>query len=168
MNVQTTLHRNNRSGHNDRTMTYALDLASPPAECSALSTCPLSPRPDAARRARAFTRQTLGSWGLAELSDDAEVIVSELLANAVRHAAADQGDEASPASSQLGLWLLRHPQGLMCAVIDPSDRLPEIKQPGCVSEGGRGLHVIHSLSDHWGWTPLSERGKAVWAILFRD
>src|ERR1700745_4340170 len=44
--------------------------------------------PGAASRARSFTRQALACWDLAELTDDAQVIVSELLANAIRHAGA--------------------------------------------------------------------------------
>jgi anti-sigma regulatory factor (Ser/Thr protein kinase) len=147
-------------------MTYAPVPASPRQETSALIGCALSACPDEARRARSFTRDTLASWDLAELADDATVIVGELLANAIRHAVTSSpGSGAEPAG--LGLWLLRHAEGFMCVVTDPSDRVPALKQPGDSAEGGRGLHVIHSLSDHWGWSPLREHGKAVWAILFR-
>jgi anti-sigma regulatory factor (Ser/Thr protein kinase) len=154
-------------------MTYASPVVSVPQDTPAFSGCSLSPSPDAARRARSFTRQTLASWGLAELADDAQVIVSELLANAVRHtgvrhAGARQPDGGPGAwTAALGLWLLNHADGLMCVVTDPSDSAPTLKQPGDSSESGRGLHLVHALSDHWGWTRLSERGKAVWAILFR-
>jgi anti-sigma regulatory factor (Ser/Thr protein kinase) len=136
-----------------------------PAFCG----CSLSPCPDATRRARSFTRQTLASWDLAELADDAQVIVSELLANAVRHSGIGES-ECSPGAwtAALGLWLLSHSGGLMCVVTDPSDTAPALKQPGETGESGRGLHMVHALSDHWGWTPLSERGKAVWAILFQS
>jgi len=112
--------------------------------------------------------QTLASWGLAELADDAQVIVSELLANAARHTGVGQTD-GGPGTwpAALGLWLLSHADGLMCVVTDPSDAAPALKQPGDTSESGRGLHLVHALRDHWGWTRFSERGKAVWAILFR-
>ena len=149
-------------------MTYAPPLVSVPQDTPAFSGCSLSPSPDAARRARSFTRQTLASWGLAELADDAQVIVSELLANAVRHAGVRQPDGGPGTwTAALGLWLLNHADGLMCVVTDPSDSAPALKQPGDTGESGRGLHLVHALSDHWGWTRLSERGKAVWAILFR-
>ena len=149
-------------------MTYAPPAVSRPTETPAFSGCSLSPSPDAASRARSFTRHTLASWGLAELADDAQVIVSELLANAIRHAGFRR-PEGSPQAwaGELGLWLLRHADGFMCVVTDPSDSAPALQQPGHTGEGGRGLHVVHALSDHWGWTRLSERGKAVWAILFR-
>jgi anti-sigma regulatory factor (Ser/Thr protein kinase) len=149
-------------------MTYAPSLVTVPQDSAAFSGCSLSPSPEAAHRARSFTRQTLTSWGLAELADDAQVIVSELLANAVRHTGIRQS-EGSPGTwaAALGLWLLSHSDGLMCVVTDPSDSAPALKQPGDTEESGRGLHMVHALSDHWGWTHLSERGKAVWAILFR-
>jgi anti-sigma regulatory factor (Ser/Thr protein kinase) len=152
-------------------MTPATALACARQDAPAVIGFALSARPDEAKRARSFTRDTLASWNLADLADDATVIVGELLANAIRHAgigspalrAAEPGIEATG----LGLWLLRDNEGFMCVVTDPSDHAPALKQPGDCDEGGRGLHVIHSLSDHWGWSPLSGHGKAVWAILFR-
>ena len=156
-------------------MTYAPALASPRQEASAIVGCALSPRPDEARKARSFTRETLAAWDLADLTDDAVVIVGELLTNAIRHAGpCPQGHDtgADAEDARLGLWLLRHGAGIMCVVTDHSDRAPALRQPADTAEGGRGLHVVHSLSDHWGWTPLSAlgtgaHGKAVWAILFR-
>jgi anti-sigma regulatory factor (Ser/Thr protein kinase) len=148
-------------------MTYASPLVTLPLETPVFSGCSLSPSPDAARRARSFTRHTLASWGLAELADDAQVIVSELLVNAVRHTGIRQSESHGTWAAGVGLWLLSHADGLMCVVTDPSDSAPALKQPGDTSEGGRGLHMVHALSDHWGWTRFSERGKAVWAILFR-
>jgi anti-sigma regulatory factor (Ser/Thr protein kinase) len=152
-------------------MTHALPLVAPPTQTAAFTGCSLSASPDAASRARSFTGQTLASWDLAELTDDAQVIVSELLANAIRHAGPRQPGRTPPSwAAALGLWLLRQADGLMCVVTDPSELAPALKQPGDTGECGRGLHVVHALSDHWGWTLLSERGqrgKAVWAILFR-
>jgi anti-sigma regulatory factor (Ser/Thr protein kinase) len=144
-------------------MSYALSVSSLWEDTTAISRCQLTPSPEAARRARAFTREALASWGLTELSDDAEVVVGELLANAVRHTGL--GPECAAAA--YGLWLLRHQDGLMCVVTDPSSDPPAVRQPGRDAEGGRGLQVIHSLSDHWGWSPFGDSGKAVWAILCR-
>jgi anti-sigma regulatory factor (Ser/Thr protein kinase) len=148
-------------------MTTAPAQVCDPAELPYVTGCPLSPSPDAAGRARSFTRHTLSSWGLGELADDAEVVVTELLANAIRHAW-PAGEQASPEAAALALWLLRDTDGLMCVVTDPSDTVPALRQPGPAGEDGRGLHIVHALSDHWGWSALSQQGKAVWAILFRD
>ncbi|MDR3032839.1 MAG: ATP-binding protein [Kitasatospora sp.] len=149
-------------------MTYAPPLAPLPTETAAFTGCSLSASPDAASRARSFTRHALACWGLAELAEDAQVIVSELLANAIRHGCPGQpGGHPRAEADAPGLWLLRQAEGLMCVVTDPSNLAPALKQPGDTSECGRGLHVVHALSDHWGWTPLREHGKAVWAILFR-
>lgn len=155
-------------------MTPAAALASCPAESQspAVTGCPLIPSPDVASRARSFTRRTLASWSLDALSADAEIIVSELLANAVRHGWTDyaQGGSASGSrdtAPRLWLWLLRDTESFMCVVTDPSDLAPAFRQPG-LGEDGRGLHVIHALSDHWGWSPFGSQGKAVWAILSVD
>lgn len=148
----------------------AAALASCPAESQspAVTGCPLNPSPDAASRARSFTRRTLASWRLDALSSDAEIIVSELLANAVRHGCTDQARDGSRDAVGLWLWLLKNTDSFMCVVTDPSELAPAFRQPGLGCEDGRGLHVIHALSDHWGWSPFGRGGKAVWAILFFD
>jgi anti-sigma regulatory factor (Ser/Thr protein kinase) len=145
-------------------MTTAPALAARSAEPASVTGCPLSPSPEAAGRARSFTRDALTAWGLGDLADDAELVVTELLANAVRHAWPGQ---AGAGTAALALWLLRDTDGFMCAVTDPSDSAPAMRQPGPAGENGRGLHVVHALSDHWGWSPLGGHGKAVWAILSR-
>jgi anti-sigma regulatory factor (Ser/Thr protein kinase) len=168
MYMQMLLHRHLATGHNDETMTYAPQVVTVPQDTPAFSGCSLSPSPDAPSRARSFTRHTLASWGLTELADDAQVIVSELLANALRHTGIRQPGNGQRAwAAALGLWLLSHADGLMCVVTDPSDSAPALRPPGDTSESGRGLHMVHALSDHWGWTRLSESGKAVWAVIFR-
>src|SRR5215469_11925528 len=134
-------------------MTSAPPLAPLPTETAAFTGCSLSASPGAASVARSFTRQVLACWDLAELADDAQVIVSELLANAIQHAGPGQpGHHPGAWATGPGLWLLRRADGLMCVVTDPSDLVPALKQPGDTGECGRGLHVVHALSDHWGWT----------------
>src|SRR5580698_6395229 len=54
-------------------------------ETPAVTSRPLSPAPEEARTARQFVRELLTCWGLGYLSDDAELIVAELVGNAVRH-----------------------------------------------------------------------------------
>jgi hypothetical protein len=54
----------------------------------------------------------------------------------------------------------------MCAVLDPSASAPVLRMPDRTAESGRGLQMVDALSDVWGWSPVTGRGKAVWAILF--
>jgi anti-sigma regulatory factor (Ser/Thr protein kinase) len=123
--------------------------------------CPLGVNATSSRAARRFTRSTLREWDLAALADDAEAIVGEFVANAVSHAV------TSPIPGQvLGLRLLRRTGEVMCAVLDPSDSAPILRMPERNEEAGRGLQMVDALSDVWGWSPVTGRGKAVWAILF--
>ena len=126
--------------------------------------CPLSRGPQSARMARRLTRNTLREWGLAALADDAEAIVGEFVANAVSHAS--RAVAAVESGQPLGLRLLRRTGEVMCAVLDPSDTAPVLRAPGRNEEAGRGLQMVDALSDVWGWSPVTGRGKAVWAILF--
>ena len=127
----------------------------------AVAACALSLSAQSGRTARRFTRNTLRDWGLTSLADDAEAIVGEFVANAVSHAARAAGPGHS-----IGLRLLRRTGEVMCAVLDPSDSAPVLKVPDRTEEAGRGLQMVDALSDVWGWSPVTGRGKAVWAILF--
>jgi hypothetical protein len=126
--------------------------------------CPLGRGPQAGRAARRLTRNTLRDWGLWSLAEDAETIVGEFVANAVTHAAAMPDRKQGPENH--GLRLLRRTGEVICAVLDPSDTAPVLKEPGTIEEAGRGLQMVDALSDVWGWSPVAGRGKAVWAILF--
>ena len=117
----------------------------------------LTARPEAVRTARDFTRYTLGGWGLQELIDDAALVVSELVTNALKHAA--------PGGAVLKLRLLAQPPYLMCMVTDPSRDIPLRRQAGPADGNGRGLQVIDSCCSRWGWHLLDEGGKVVWALL---
>jgi anti-sigma regulatory factor (Ser/Thr protein kinase) len=127
----------------------------------AVAACALGLSAQSGRTARRFTRNTLREWGLASLADDAEAIVGEFVANAVSHAA-----PPSVPGQSLGLRLLRRTGEVMCAVLDPSDSAPVLRMPDRNEEAGRGLQMVDALSDVWGWSPVTGRGKAVWAILF--
>ncbi len=127
--------------------------------------CPLGRGPQSARAARRLTKDTLRAWGLTPLAEDAEIIVGELAANAITHAAPPAGALKS-AGEHLGLRLLRRPDEVICAVLDPSERAPVLKAPGSACAAGLGLQIVDALSDVWGWSPVPGRGKVVWAILF--
>lgn len=117
------------------------------------------------RKARDFTVATLRRWGLAALADDITIVVSELLTNALRHASQADGSDTA---RRIGGWPIRFgllcPGGcVLCAVADPSPRVPVMREPDYLAETGRGLHVVSSLSDGWGCTVPGEHGKVVWA-----
>jgi anti-sigma regulatory factor (Ser/Thr protein kinase) len=127
--------------------------------------CPLSRDPRSAGAARRLTRNTLRDWALASLAADAEMIVAELAANALTHGAGPEADRR-PGRENLGVRLRRGTSELICAVFDPSESVPMLKTPGSTEHSGRGLQIVDSLSDVWGWSPVPDRGKAVWAVLF--
>ena len=136
-------------------------------ETPAVTSRPLSPVPEEARTARHFVRELLSCWGLGHLSDDAEMIIAELVGNAVRH-----GVRMAPAAAARGasgpalrLCLLRRLGEVMLAVTDPSDEAPTPRPPSATGESGRGLQIVGALSYVWGWSPIEGHGKAVWAVL---
>ncbi len=136
-------------------------------ETPAVTSRPLGPVPEEARTARHFVRELLNCWGLGYLSDDAEMIIAELVGNAVRHGirtappVATRG-ETPPA---LRLCLLRRIGEVMLAVTDPSNEAPVPQPASADGESGRGLQIVGALSYLWGWSPIEGHGKAVWAVL---
>jgi anti-sigma regulatory factor (Ser/Thr protein kinase) len=118
--------------------------------------------PQAAGAARLFARSTLFDWDMDALVDSAAVIVSELVSNAMRYGLTNP--QNPPVSSQpVWLGLLLQEKTVLCAVSDPSPEVPVVKEPDYLAESGRGLHIIDSLSDAWGWTSPDHAGKTVWA-----
>ena len=143
-------------------------------ETPAVTSRPLSPVPEEARTARQFVRELLTCWDLGHLSDDAELIIAELVVNAVRHGlrtapqavvAGAPGTLGVAGASSLRLCLLRRVGEVMLAVTDPSNEAPTPRAPGWTGESGRGLQIVGALSYVWGWSPIEGRGKAVWAVL---
>ena len=101
-------------------------------------------------RARAVVREQLHDWGLAKLADGAELMVSELVTNAVRHA------HRQP----LQLRLVRG-DTLLCEVDDDDHELPNLSSAGPTDERGRGLRVVSTLAREWG-ASRTKTGKTVW------
>jgi anti-sigma regulatory factor (Ser/Thr protein kinase) len=116
----------------------------------------------AARAAREFAGQILGGWGLLVLAEDAAVIVSELVTNALRHGSCVVNGAAHE-DVELILW--RQADQVLCAVTDSGIGAPLLAQPEPFGEAGRGLHVVQALSATWGWTRLGGSRKAVWAAM---
>ncbi|MGW1891371.1 SpoIIE family protein phosphatase [Streptomyces sp. NPDC002004] len=110
----------------------------------------LAAEPGGAGRARAVVREQLGDWGLAALSESVELMVSELVTNAVRHTH----------SRQVELRLVRS-DVVVCEVEDDDPALPTLLNTGPGDEFGRGLRVVGGLAREWG-TSRTARGKTVW------
>ncbi|MEV7014644.1 SpoIIE family protein phosphatase [Streptomyces sp. NPDC093991] len=109
----------------------------------------LEPEDAAPGRARRLARRQLSRWGMEELSDSVELLVSEVVTNAVRYA-----------SRPVTLRLLRT-DVLRCEVGDDVPQLPRLRQARATDEGGRGLYLVNRLARRWGATRLST-GKVVW------
>ncbi|MFJ3926676.1 SpoIIE family protein phosphatase [Streptomyces sp. NPDC090022] len=109
----------------------------------------LDPEETAPGRARRFARRALSRWGLEELGDSLELLVSEVVTNAVRYA-----------ERPVTLRLLRT-DVLRCEVGDDSPQLPRQRRARDTDEGGRGLFLVNRMARRWGATRLSS-GKVVW------
>jgi anti-sigma regulatory factor (Ser/Thr protein kinase) len=96
-------------------------------------------------------------WGQPELADTAELLVSELVTNAVRAAA------ALP-SPVVEVWLASDRGGVVVGVWDGSADMPARRETAAQDEAGRGLLIIETLSADWGWY-RQDGGKLVWALL---
>jgi hypothetical protein len=92
----------------------------------------------------------LSDWGLEELVLTTELIVSELVTNAIRYGI-----------GPIRLRLIRHTV-LICEVSDGSSTSPRLQHPRTTDEGGRGLFLVAQLSLRWG-TRYTESGKLIWA-----
>lgn len=136
-------------------------------ETPAVTSRPLSPAPGEARTARHFVRELLSCWGLGYLSDDAEMIIAELVGNAVRHGIRTAPPVVSRGATPpaLRLCILRRIGEVMLAVTDPSNEAPVPQPASSDGESGRGLQIVGALSYVWGWSPIEGHGKAVWAVL---
>jgi len=123
------------------------------------ATCELPAALESVREARRFTRNTLQRWELGALRDSMELVSSELVTNALRYAV-PPGAPGAPVRLSIVRWASR----VVCAVRDPSMVAPITKEADFVAETGRGLHLVESFSEKWGWAPLSGTGKVVWAL----
>jgi anti-sigma regulatory factor (Ser/Thr protein kinase) len=123
------------------------------------------PATRAVATARAFTLQTLEKWGVVARSADAAAVVTELLTNALRHALPELIDGSATAPTwPLRLGLADPGPYVICAVADPSTDVPAPRHSDWQDEAGRGLLVVASLSDQWGYCAApADQGKVVWA-----
>jgi anti-sigma regulatory factor (Ser/Thr protein kinase) len=124
-----------------------------PADRSAAWRLPGEPRQVA--RCRRLVRETLRSWELGALTETVELLVSELVTNAIQHA-----------GGEIRLRLQRDPDGgpLLCEVCDHTRTPPELQAPASTAERGRGILLVNELSRRWGYRRTAS-GKIVWFTL---
>lgn len=108
--------------------------------------------PAAVSGARSSAVRQLTEWGLEELDFTTELVISELVTNAVRYG-----------RPPIRLRLI-HDRGLLCEVSDAGSTTPHLRRARTFDEGGRGLLLVAQLAEHWG-TRHARQGKTVWAEL---
>ncbi|WP_406360293.1 SpoIIE family protein phosphatase [Streptomyces sp. NBC_01544] len=106
--------------------------------------------PAAVCKARAWATRQLATWGLEDLLFTTELIVSELVTNAIRYG-------RQPAE----LRLIRH-DVLVCEVTDSSGTQPRLRRAATTDEGGRGLFLVAQLGQRWGCRHGQNR-KTIWS-----
>jgi|SRR6266699_2315333 len=116
----------------------------------------------AAACGRVHTKEVLWEWKLDQLADDAELVVSELLSNAIRASQSARG------GGLVALRLLANRQRLIIEVWDQNPDDPRPRQVDYEAEHGRGFMVIEALSNRWGYRRVSASLKVVWCELVTD
>lgn len=106
--------------------------------------------PRAVHEVRERTACQLADWGLEDVAFTTELIVSELVTNAITHA-----------SGPIGLRLI-HERTLICEVSDASNTSPRLRRARSTDEGGRGLFLVAQVAQRWG-TRYTATGKTIWA-----
>jgi anti-sigma regulatory factor (Ser/Thr protein kinase) len=120
--------------------------------------------PGAVPCARLHARLVLAEWDLKALAESAELVVSELITNAVRTSAGLP--EAQHSLPTVRMWLSADHERILIQVWDADHQLPVPQQPDPDAEHGRGLLLVESLSEAWGaYRPQRSIGKIVWAVL---
>jgi anti-sigma regulatory factor (Ser/Thr protein kinase) len=133
---------------------------------------PVGALPTAPRLSRGFVGATLMGWGLSTLTDISELLVSELSTNVVRASSNPDGSLRYDREGKLPLLWIRLLSDRARLLIEVWDTVPATlgapvaRHPEPDEESGRGLEIIETLADEWGWeTVPGWAGKKVWAIL---
>jgi PAS domain S-box-containing protein len=110
----------------------------------------LTTQPTMVSRARNLVRDQLAAWKLSQYVDVAELLVSELVTNALRYG-----------RGPIGLRLLRDGENVVCEVADGLTTVPRLRAVQNGDEGGRGLQLVDQLAGRWGARSMPH-GKIVW------
>jgi hypothetical protein len=128
--------------------------------------------PSAVPCARLHARQVLWEWKLSALAETVELLVSEIITNAVQ-ASTDLPDGRHYGANVGGMptarfWLAADHQRVLIQVWDRCHWKPQRQEPRVEAESGRGLLLVEALSSEWGsFTPSGWNGKLVWALVDR-
>ncbi|MFF3376980.1 ATP-binding protein [Streptomyces sp. NPDC002680] len=116
--------------------------------------------PRSAPHARELLRTQLTDWKIDdEVAETAELLLSELVTNSLRHA-------STPPGREIGIRFATYDGRLRLEVADANNRRPTPRQTSPDDEGGRGLTLVQALAERWGCCPrLHGIGKATWAEL---
>lgn len=114
----------------------------------------LPAQPVSASKARTLVSRACRNWNVPHIADDAELVITELVENAIRHT-------GTPCDVDIELSEGR----LRITTHDGSTVPPRRRYPGLDRPGGRGLLLIEKLCQDWGFDILDD-GKRVWAVLF--
>ena len=106
--------------------------------------------PAAVSGMRDAVSQRLEAWGLSECGFTMELILSELITNAIRYGA-----------GPIHVRLIRD-RTLICEVADGSSTSPHLRYAATTDEGGRGLFLVSQMAERWG-TRYTPHGKVIWA-----
>ncbi|WP_169814037.1 ATP-binding protein [Actinomadura kijaniata] len=124
--------------------------------------------PSAARWARKHLRDILTRWRMPDLTDTAELLVSELITNAYRAAGVDveqHGYTSLIGVPPIQMRLSSNHHRLLIEVWDSSLQPPIAKPTALDAETGRGLHLVKALSHRWNYFFPTTGGKVVWCEL---
>ncbi|MET9761181.1 SpoIIE family protein phosphatase [Streptomyces sp. NPDC006372] len=119
-------------------------------DASQVATWPVPADPSAVAQTRKDVVTQMERWGLSDAVFVTELVVSELVTNAIRHA-----------EPPIQLRLI-HDTALICEVSDGGNTAPHLRRARTYDEGGRGLLLVAQLTDRWG-TRQSATGKTIWA-----
>lgn len=124
--------------------------------------------PTATSCARLHARNVMYEWGLADAAETVELVVSELLTNAILALTHPDGRPRYEYGAGLpGIYLRLSSDRvhLLIEVRDANPRVPTPKIAGLNDESGRGLMLIDALCERWGWYAEQDgsSGKVVWA-----
>jgi len=112
----------------------------------------LPPDPESSARCRHFIGSAFGDWGLPEGLDDAQLLVSELCSNVIRHAGTTMVVTVRWAPDE---------RIVRVSVHDGSTLMPLVRAQSDVASSGRGLRIVGGVARRWGSHP-SALGKTVW------